>query len=189
MNSTFSRKSFWLGLLLGFSLLVNLGFVAGFIYHRHYMMPPAEHYQKVQQQLQLTLPQKTALLNLQQQIREEMRDNVQSTREHHRELVEELRREPLDLPALEKNLRATTEPQIAMQREVILRLLAFRDTLNPEQKNIFNEKLERPGFLLHLAGFPGPLWRQSHCREGHHFLRKDEGESGAPAPLPPPPSR
>jgi uncharacterized membrane protein len=158
-----SRKNFWLAWLLGISLLVNISLVGGFIYHRHFMPPPPEPSEQAQRTLQLTNAQRETLQKLQGEIRNESRESMQVMRERHVELVQLMRRDQLDLPALEVHLRATTEPQVAMQRDVILRLLTFRDTLNPDQKKIFNEKMQRPGFMLHLAGFPGPMWRPHGC--------------------------
>ena len=166
MTQTNSRKLRWLPWVLGLSVLINTGFVAGFIYHRHIMLPAPERLAAVQQNLQLSDAQREGLMKVQRDLREEARENMALTRTHHQELVALLRKDQIDLPALEKHLRATTEPQVGMQRDVILRLLAFRDTLNPAQKEIFNEKMERPGFLLHLAGFPGPLWHSHHCHPG-----------------------
>jgi Spy/CpxP family protein refolding chaperone len=158
-------KFSWQAWLLGLSLLVNAGVVASYLYHRYVMLPPPERWQSAQKSLDLTEAQRADLHQLQRDLRETARRNMIAMREHHRELVELLRHDEVDLAALESHLRATTEPQVGMQRDVILRTLAFRDTLTPEQKRTFNQKIERPGFLLHLAGFPGPMWRSHHCRD------------------------
>ena len=50
---------------------------------------------------------------------------------------------------LDQHGRGRTDLQMAM----IESLLAFRDTLEPEQQRAFNRSLERPGFLRDLAGF------------------------------------
>jgi uncharacterized membrane protein len=177
MSETMTQKNFWLVWLLGISLLINLSLVGGFIYHRHFMPPPPEPSERAQRVLQLSDTQREALQKLQGDIRNEARESGEVMRARHAELVQLMRSEPLDLQALEVHLRATTEPQVAMQRKVILRLLAFRDTLNPDQKKIFNEKMQRPGFMLHLAGFPGPMWRAHDCRRGAEAGRgKEQGQ-------------
>jgi Spy/CpxP family protein refolding chaperone len=177
-----ARKFNWLAWLLGLSLLINAGLVAGYVYHRYLMLPPPERWQSAQKTLQLTDAQRDDLHRLQRDLREGARRNMVSMRSHHHELVELLRRDEVDLATLESHLRATTEPQVGMQRDVILRMLAFRNTLNPEQKRIFNEKIERPGFLLHLAGFPGPMWRSHHCqkKDGRERDRHERRENGSP---------
>lgn len=179
-NRISSGKLRWLPWLFGFSLLINLGFLGGFVYHRYLMPPPPEHLEQAQQTLQLNAEQRAALVKIQRDIRNQARENFRVTRERHRELVQLLRNDTMDLPALERHLRATTEPQVAMQRDVILRMLTFRNALTPGQKAIFNEKMERPGFLLRLAGFAGPMWR------GHGCHRRDKGPENADA-IPPPP--
>lgn len=184
MSEQPSSRSFrWLPWLFGVSLLINCGFLGGFVYHRYLMPPPKDRLEQVQHMLSLTPEQTAALGSIQSAIRDEARDNFRLTRERHQELVVLLRQEPVNIPALELHLRATTEPQITMQREVMLRLLAFRDTLNADQKAVFNEKIERPGFLLRLAGFSNAMWRPQKCR-------KDDGDDDAPPPPPmlPPPS-
>ena len=42
MTQTNSRKLRWLPWVLGLSVLINTGFVTGFIYHRHIMLPAPE---------------------------------------------------------------------------------------------------------------------------------------------------
>ena len=177
MSETTSRKNFWLAWLLGISLLINLSLVGGFIYHRHFMPPPPEASERAQRVLQLSDAQRETLQKLQGEIRNEARESGEVMRARHAELVELMRHEPLDLPALEVHLRATSEPQVAMQRQVILRLLAFRDTLTADQKKVFNEKMQHPGFMLHLAGFPGPMWRSHNCHRGPDGRHQEEGRA------------
>lgn len=180
------EKKRWLPWLFGLSLLMNCGFLGGFVYHRYSMLPPPERLEHAQNTLQLNAQQRAALAGIQGDIRSEARENFRLTRERHHELVLLLRNDSMDLPALERHLRATTEPQVAMQRDVILRMLTFRDTLTPEQKIVFNEKMERPGFLLRLAGFAGPMWRGQGC---HRDKRPGHLEAMPPSGLPgPPPS-
>ncbi len=178
-NRILSGKLRWLPWLFGLSLLVNLGFFGGFLYHRYMMPPPPERLKHAELTLQLSAEQRAMLARIQDDIRNEARENFRMTRERHRELVVLLRKDEMDLPALERHLRATTEPQVAMQRDVILRMLAFRNALNPEQKVIFNEKMERPGFLLRLAGFSEPMWRGHGCHRRDNRLKdgglKDSG--------------
>jgi uncharacterized membrane protein len=166
MSDRNSSRSFrWLPWLFGLSLLINGGFLGGFVYHRYLMPPPQDRLDQAQRILSLSDEQRAALATIQRALRDEARDNFHLTRERHQELVVLLRQEPMNMQALELHLRATTEPQVAMQRDVILRLLAFRDTLNPAQKALFNEKIEHPGFMLRLAGFPKSMWRPHDGRK------------------------
>lgn len=185
MSEQHSSRSFrWLPWLLGLSLLINCGFLGGFVYHRYLMPPPKDRLDRAQAALSLTSEQTAALARIQETIRDEARDNLRLMRDRHQELVGLLRQEPVNIPALELHLRATTEPQVAMQREVILRMLAFRDTLNASQKAVFNEKIERPGFLVRLAGFPNAMWRSPNCRKGGA-----DDDMPPPPPMLPPPGR
>lgn len=201
-NRILSGKSRWVPWLFGFSLLINLGFIGGFLYHRYMMPPPPDRLEHAERMLQLNSEQRAMLAKIQGDIRGEARDNFRMTRERHHELVLLLRNDKMDMPALERHLRATTEPQVAMQRDVILRMLKFRDALNPEQKVIFNEKIERPGFLLRLAGFAGPMSRgqgggcngrdngRDNGRESEREISREKGSenSDATPPGPPPPA-
>jgi uncharacterized membrane protein len=181
MSDRNSPRSFrWLPWLFGVSLLINCGFLGGFVYHRYVMSPPKDRLDRAQHSLALNDAQVAELGKIQDTIRDDARENFRVTRERHKDMVLLLRQEPVNMPALEMHLRATTEPQVAMQRDIILRLLAFRDTLSAEQKAAFNEKIERPGFMLRLAGFPGPMWRPHDCRKG--------GDRGGPEGDDPPPA-
>jgi len=177
MSDKPARKLTWQSWLLGLSLLINFGLLGGYVYHRYIMLPPPERWQGAQKNLHLSEAQRTELMELQRDLRKQAAKNMAVMREHHDEFVELLRQDQIDLGALEMHLRATTEPQVGMQRDVILRMLKFRDHLTADQKKIFNEKMERPGFLLRLAGFPGPMWRSHHCRRddrphAHHHSER-----------------
>lgn len=182
----------WLPWLLGISVLFNIGLLGGFIYHRHFMLPSPEQLEKAQSGLQLSHNQREQLIAIQRGIRDDARASMRDTHQHYQDLVNILRSDQRDLPALEQSLRAVSEPQVTLQRNVILRLLDFRDSLTPPQKVLFNDKMQHPGFLLRLAGFPGPMWRGHGChRDGRHagdhtapsdFGQISHGRSG-PDPL------
>jgi uncharacterized membrane protein len=189
-SSVPTSKSRWLAWLLGLSLLVNAGFLAGFIYHRYWVAPSVERTELVQQVLQLDPDQRAVLVEIQGEVRSEARAGFRAARQHHKELVQLMRQDRMDMPALERYLRATTEPQIAMQRDLILRLLKFRDALTPEQREIFDQKIERPGFMMRVAGMPGPMWRAHGCRRppagSGDQPPPDPAELQPPVPPPPP---
>lgn len=180
----------WLPWLLGISVLVNAGLLGGFFYHRHFMLPSPEQLEHAQSSLQLSHDQREALIAIQRGIRDDARASMRETHQHYQDMVDLLRRDQRDLPALEQSLRAVSEPQVTLQRNVILRLLDFRDSLTPPQKVVFNEKMQHQGFLLRLAGFPGPMWRtqegrgqegrrehdREHSREYHQKWR--DGDDG-----------
>jgi Spy/CpxP family protein refolding chaperone len=140
-------------LILGFvlSLTLNLMLLGGYAYKRMVTIPHARAAWGAEA-LHLGDTQRADLQHLTRWAREELGRAVPVLRSDAAILEKIVAEGRADDAQIEAALRRIGEHRVAMQRDAMQRVIAFRDTLNAEQRKIFARLASEPAFVARLLG-------------------------------------
>ncbi len=163
------RNLAWI--LFGLSLVLNIFFIGGFVYAKHYGPPWAPGHAPWQQRVDAKWAEELRLDDAQQRtFREAFRAMRQRNADRVRELMQvretlaaELRKEQPDFAAIDPLLERSAALRVDMQRDGIRAAEQIAATLRPEQRAKFREvmaaKALGPGYR-HGMRRPPPDERQ-----------------------------
>ena len=141
----------WIYIALALSLALNLLLVGGFLYQR-YVVQPRLQSAWAEQALHLDAGRTEELRRLQQWSNSRIRDMLAELAPEIADARRGLREGVADDPALRTTMRRLSDRRLDLQMEALARMIAFRDRLDPEQRQAFNRLAGQPGFVLNLLG-------------------------------------
>ncbi|MCK9378115.1 MAG: periplasmic heavy metal sensor [Syntrophobacterales bacterium] len=159
------KRNFWIYLLV-FSLALNLGGLATYVYMRYQTRgfwresAPQKLFQEMWGSLNLEPGQKQALESLLPEHRRRVRELREGLAQKRRELFE-ITKEGTDAwPAMQAKVKEVSALQGQLEAEVLRFCLAFQEHLKPEQKGAFIMFVERR--MINAQGGRGrrsPRWK------------------------------
>lgn len=139
------RNLAWI--LFGLSLVLNIFFVGGFVYARHYGPPWAPGHAPWQQrvdakwaeELRLDADQQRTFREAFREMRQRNAGRVRELMQVREQLVAELRKDKLDLAAIDPLIERTTVLRSDIQKDGLRAAEQVAATLRPEQRAKFRE--------------------------------------------------
>ncbi|MCI0459257.1 MAG: periplasmic heavy metal sensor [Gemmataceae bacterium] len=140
-----------LSVLLAASVLLNLTAVGGFAYQRHYAALRID-LATVAGDLGLNEDERAKLVALRRAVRADIRTGVSAMTPASRELNRLLAERPADDPEIKAALVRIADERMQMQKQLVVHVTAFRDTLSAQARSRFANLARRPGFVFVLLG-------------------------------------
>ncbi|TWT05628.1 Spy/CpxP family protein refolding chaperone [Reyranella sp. CPCC 100927] len=139
------RNLAWI--LFGLSLVLNVFFIGGFVYAKHYGPPWAPGHAPWQQRVDAKWAEELRLDDAQQRtfreafraMRQRNADRVRELMQVREKLAAELRKEQPDFAAIDPLLERSAALRVDMQRDGIRAAEQIAATLRPEQRAKFRE--------------------------------------------------
>lgn len=141
----------WIYVALMLSLCLNLLLLGGFMYQR-FMVQPRQLEAWAVQQLHLHEDQREELKLMHDWTRDRIRQALREMQPEIAKVRQGLRGRNANDPGVREAMRKLADRRFDLQMEALERVMAFRDTLEPDQRQKFNQLTERPGFVLRLLG-------------------------------------
>ncbi len=141
----------WMNVLLIASLSLNLMLIGGFLYQRLVIQPRLQT-EWAAKALKLDDRQRSELQQLIAWRKTRLRQALDEMHLETTTIKHALRDARSDDPVLKMAMQRLNGKRQELQMETLEKVFSFRDNLSSDQRQLFNQMSERPGFVLNLIG-------------------------------------